>query len=51
MLIGKEPITKNNEYGDVNTSHCNIFEIQIARANCSGKVEEILVKLHFTAIF
>jgi DNA-binding transcriptional regulator YbjK len=51
MLIGKVFITGKNQDWDLNTSHCNVLEKPIAKANCSRKIEKILMKLQFTAIF
>jgi hypothetical protein len=51
MLIGKSFIAGTNQYGDLKTSNCNIFERQIAQVHCSGKIDKILMKLQFAAIF
>jgi hypothetical protein len=50
MLIGKAFITGKNQHGDLNASHRDIFERQIAKVKCSRKIEKILMKLQFTAM-
>jgi hypothetical protein len=51
MLIGKAFITGKYQQGDLNASHCNNFDGQIATANRSREIEGIFIKLQFTVIF